>query len=107
MDHQYDRRHNDELSRKLANILDYFDVHKEDIIAGMTSGVKLRELVGAGVVFGSIMMGMMVFILDQHAEHPHKNALHKDEFRRFADQTNAREARIEAKLDRVIELRKQ
>ena len=100
---QYDRRHNDEVNRKWANILDYFDAHKEDIISGMTGGVKVRELITACVIFGSIIMGMTVFILDQHAEHPHKNAVHKDEFHRAMDKTNAHLGRLEHKLDRIIE----
>ena len=102
MDHP-ERRANEEVNRKLLNILDYFDLHKEEIINGLTAGVKVRELIAAGVIFGSVIMGMNVFILNQHSEHPHKGAVHKDEFHRANELTHSHLVRLEEKLDRIIE----
>lgn len=103
MDLEHDRRINDEVTRKVVNVLDYLDQHKESIVDSMTSGVKIRELIAAGFIFGGTIMGMTVFMLNQHAEHPHKGAVHKTEFHRAMDAQRKQLDDLAGKLDRIIE----
>lgn len=98
-----ERRRYGEVERRIVHILDYFDQHKESIVERMTNGVRLRELIVACFVFGTTIMGMNVYLLNEHANQPHKDAVHKSDFNRAMDKTSQQLHRLEEKIDRLVE----
>ncbi|MCB1675208.1 MAG: hypothetical protein KDI01_02895 [Halioglobus sp.] len=99
-----ERREHSEVEKRLIDLLVYFDEHKETIIERLTSGgVRVREGVAALLLCMSMMMGMVVYLFDQHASQPHANAVHKADFNRAMDGVTRKLETIEAKTERRFE----